>query len=64
MSPPRAKQRISQQPESEAIAPNMPVQVRDPSSPTARDVRRALEAQRAPSKKIVKSIRKFYFFLC
>jgi hypothetical protein len=38
------------------------VGIEDPGSPTAGDVRRALAAQKAPSKKKVKSICKFYYF--
>lgn len=69
MSPPRAKQRLTQQPgpaTNEATTPNtgtQAVQVEDPVSPTASVVRRALEAQKPPSKKIVKSICKFYGIL-
>lgn len=64
VSPPHAKLRLTQQPgDTSKSAPNMqPVQVIDPSSPTANDVRRALEAQIAPSKKIVKSICKHYYY--
>jgi hypothetical protein len=59
-SPPRAKPRLSLSQQDSTTA--LPVQVGDPGSPTASDVRRALEAQTAPSRKNVKSIRMFYCF--
>ena len=58
---PRAKPRLFDEPVSGAIElPAVPsVGFEDPGSPTAEDVRRALEAQIAPSKKKVRSICEF-----
>ena len=64
MSPAHTKPRLFDQPLTDTTdLPTKPsVGFEDPGSPTADDVRRALEAQIAPSKKKVRSICEFYYY--